>query len=697
MDSTSDSSKPIIFRSLNLFETKHFVAILISFVLVFAIIISYYFEHRLDFSIGDIAPYDITSPSTQPYYNRIKTEELRQQAEEKVSIIYRKNPLILDSILQELSFLKSEVQSQRINRIKTDNEKILEIEKLLSQHDSSRAAASLLIQTDEKNLEDVFVHSASLMSELLERGIQEEELQDVHQLIDRKLVSYNLQEQTRLAVSVIAAQTIRPNMAIDEDATNRQKEEARQKIVPVRETIIQNEIIVAKGNKITPEDFDKLQAVGRISETKFWRDALKALLFALLLLLVLLLFILQHPRNDLFSDWKSFLLLFGLVVAFIFIVRIIAPINQFLIPVFIFAILIRIFFEPVISYYFSLTVVGLSLMIFGTDHQMIISYLLATFIAMVLYSRFKNFTDFILRGIYSSFALAILSFLFIFYFPDTVFYQHPLLITGLAFSNGLIASLLSLGIVILLGNYADFITPLRLFELSDPNSMLLRKLFEIAPGTYQHSIMIANLSSHAAEAIGADPLIARVGSYYHDIGKTISPLSFTENSSGKNLLDEMEPIDAVKIIKSHVVNGLKLAKRYKLPSFIFDFITSHHGDSRISFMFESAKKVDKKLKDDSEFRYPGPKPVSKEVSIVMLADSVEAAVRSIEDKTQEKLEKMVDDIFNHKISNNQLDHSDLTFKDLERIKQSFLITLDSLYHVRLSYPTEKNKQKGNQE
>jgi putative nucleotidyltransferase with HDIG domain len=655
--------------------------------LIFTIIFSYYYERRQGLSVGDVAPYDLSSPITVPYYNRIKTEELRKQAEEKVSIIYRKNPLIFSAIQEELDFLSKAVQAERRVASKNLQEKVLEISKHLGSSDSAPQAASFLLQTDDSNLDLVFSTVSKILSSVLEKGLQEADLTDIDIVINKRIQETTISEAMKLPVYVIANHKIRSNMSIDEDATNRQKEEARQKIVPVRETIIQNEIIVEKGNPITPESYDKLLAVGRIGENKLWHEALKALIYTFLILIMLLFYLfIENTKNSIYQDWKKYLLLFSLVLLFLVLLRFIAPINQFLLPVFIFAILIRVFYNPAFSFYFVAILILISLNLFGVDYLLITSYLLSSLLAMVFYSHLKTFTDFLLKGFYSSAVLALLTFLFLCYFPESVFYGAKLTTTSLLFFNGLVASLLSLGIVVLLGNYADFVTPLRLFELSDPNAPLLRKLFETAPGTYQHSIMIANLASHAADAIGADPLFARVGAYYHDIGKTISPLSFTENSSGKNLLDEMEPIEAVKVIKSHVEYGLVLAKKYRLPSCIHRFISSHHGDNRISFMYESAKKADKTIVDDSDFRYPGPKPMLKEVSIVMLADSVEAAARSMEEKTQEKLEEMVSKIIESKIKSNQLDDSELTFSDLQIIKHSFLFTLDSLYHVRLSYP-----------
>jgi putative nucleotidyltransferase with HDIG domain len=253
-----------------------------------------------------------------------------------------------------------------------------------------------------------------------------------------------------------------------------------------------------------------------------------------------------------------------------------------------------------------------------------------------------------------------------------------------------------MGITVLLEYGWNFVTPLRLFELSDPNSPLLRKMFETAPGTYQHSVMIANISSHAGEAIGLDPLLIRVGSYYHDIGKLPSAYSFTENSSGSNILDSLNPIEAAEKIKGHVTEGLVIANQYKLPKIVKDFIIEHHGTSRISFLFDAAKLANPLQTDDSVFRYPGPKPHSKETTIVMLADSVEAAIRSIDKKTFDNISLTVRNVIATKQKDNQLSESTLSFMELEKVTESFIFTLDSLYHARVSYALTNQKEEEKQ-
>jgi putative nucleotidyltransferase with HDIG domain len=205
--------------------------------------------------------------------------------------------------------------------------------------------------------------------------------------------------------------------------------------------------------------------------------------------------------------------------------------------------------------------------------------------------------------------------------------------------------------------------------------------------------MVANIASHAAKQIGADDMLVRVGSYYHDIGKTVVPFYFTENSSGKNILDDLDPYQSVDVIKGHVLSGKQLADKNRIPSGIQRFILTHHGTTRISFLFQAAQALAPELKNDSQFRYPGPKPVSKEETILMFADSVEAAVRSMPDKDTQKIRDVVEGIINMKIQDGQLIESQLTYAEQYIVQESFIFTLDSLYHSRITYPVEKIEEK----
>jgi putative nucleotidyltransferase with HDIG domain len=255
-----------------------------------------------------------------------------------------------------------------------------------------------------------------------------------------------------------------------------------------------------------------------------------------------------------------------------------------------------------------------------------------------------------------------------------------------ASANGGLSAFISAGIFVTLGSVFGITTRLQLLEMSQLSSPLLLRLQDEAPSTFQHSVIVANLAEKGAHVIGADALVARVGCYYHDIGKLIRPGFFIENQlGGANPHDALDPYDSARIISDHVRDGLALAAEYKVPSRIADFIPEHHGTRLVTYFYRQASKENPDL-DPEMFRYPGPRPQSRETAIAMLADSTEATVRSSSDKTPQRINELVDQVFNERLVEGELDESELTLKDLKALAQSFKSTLRAVYHPRIEYP-----------
>jgi len=239
-------------------------------------------------------------------------------------------------------------------------------------------------------------------------------------------------------------------------------------------------------------------------------------------------------------------------------------------------------------------------------------------------------------------------------------------------------------------------TDLTLLELSNFDRPLLKDLARKAPGTFNHSMTIGTIAEAAAEKINANPLLARVGAYYHDIGKTITPQNFVENQlDNNNIHENLKPEQSVNLIRDHVQEGINLAIENGLPQEVIDFIPMHHGTSIMSYFYERAKELDGENEvNEKDFRYPGPKPNSKETSIIMLADGCESAVRSIEEPDPIKVENIIDNIFKSRIEDRQLDESPVTYADISKMKEAFLSILLGQHHRRIKYPNQEEVEKG---
>jgi hypothetical protein len=274
--------------------------------------------------------------------------------------------------------------------------------------------------------------------------------------------------------------------------------------------------------------------------------------------------------------------------------------------------------------------------------------------------------------------------------PEGLTQPADLLVTGLSgVANGGLSASLALGGLFLVGPLFDIATTMRLIELSRPDHPLLQRLLREAPATYHHSLMVANLAEQAAERIGADALLTRVGAYYHDVGKISRPYFFTENQAkGVNPHDRLDPQTSAEVIIDHVKDGLELARHYRLPRRVRAFIPEHHGTNWVSFFYNKAVQSvgDAALVDESDFRHRGPRPQSRETALVMLADSCEATVRAMRPTSADEVAEIVNRIIDQRVRDGQLGECDLTLRDLQIIRDTFISALKGVFHPRIQYP-----------
>ena len=509
----------------------------------------------------------------------------------------------------------------------------------------------------------------------------------------------------KLGYQIITA-FLKPNLIHNKIETEQRIEAAVTNVPLSKGIVFENERIVNTHERITRETLNKLNSLAaakaerEISEggSKIILPYMGRMLLVSLSLSFAAMF-LTVSRKEIFYDFKKMFLIF---IIFMMVIGTTFLINQFgfssnlkyLIPISIASMLLTIFFDPRVAFIGTVT---LSIIIGGLRGNEFGIMIICLFVGTVSTFAVREIQarSWIIKGILSISIAYILSIAAIEFLQNTEFKDlWNMWLYGLI--NGLLSPILAYGLMIIIETIFRFTTNSTLLELSDLNKPLLRQLAIRAPGTYHHSIMVGNLSEAATEVIGGNALLARVASYYHDIGKMEKAEYFVENQKGgKNPHEKLTPSMSCLILINHVKRGLDLAHDYNLPKEIRDFIPEHHGTNIIRFFYEKAKESSDGVEiNETDFRYPGPKPQTKETGIVMLADSVEAGSRSLKDPSVSRIRGMVNSFVHERLLDSELDECPLTTRDLNLIKKSFVNTLTGMFHGRIEYPDQDKKPFG---
>jgi hypothetical protein len=518
-----------------------------------------------------------------------------------------------------------------------------------------------------------------------------------------KIRELNYSEEIKEALIEFAVHFVYPNIIFNEAATNLEIEQAKNNISKYAGIVNENERVIAKHDRITKQAKLKIEsykeakgdAIG--SEGIFLQLIGKFLhisFFITILAIYLYLF-----RKKIFYDNTKIVLISILVVFVSFVTYLInhltikAPIH-FLIFVPAASMIFTIVFDSRVGFYLTVILSLIVGALRGNDYTFMAMNFIAGGLSVYTVRDIKNRTQ-----IFRSFLFILLGYTAsILAFGLERFAPAETMMVEFAFaaSNALISPVLTYGLLIFFERLFNITTDLTLLELSNFDRPLLRELARKAPGTFNHSMTMGTIAEAAAEKIGANSLLARVGAYYHDIGKTLEPQGFVENQmNSQNLHENLPPEESVHLILKHVNEGIELAKQHKLPQELIDFIPMHHGTTVSTYFYEKAKNLygEEKVKID-DYKYPGPKPDSKETAIVMLADGCESAVRSISDPDPSKVENMINNIFNSRLKEGQLDEAPITFRDISKMKEAFLSILISQHHRRIKYPKQEDVEQG---
>lgn len=651
-------------------------------------------------------------------------EKEKKIAEQKVLPVFLRNisleKMMIDSITSYNKYLLEQIFS---NSIKNKT--------FLSDNSFQ---TFLKYRTKKNNLINLLETSKKILMELYQKGISDFESDDLKK-DSIQLRNKNI-EQTILFSSLIAKDKVdeyllykikasiqgneeinsavfeylknftKPNVVFSLGLTEDAKSLAKQKVTRNIGIVNENERIIAKHDRITPETKLKIDSyrIAKGEERSFILQSLQALgvyLHILLLILPLSIYIYLF-RKKIFDD-NIKIVLISIVFLFISLIAfLINSINtttpiEFLILLPVASMLLTIIFDSRVGFYSNVALALIVGALRGNDYSFAVANIIAGGLAAYTVRDIKNRTQIFRSFLYIlvGYSLSVIAFGFERYQP------LPEILLSLAFvtSNALISPVLTYGLIIFFERIFNITTDLTLLELTDLNRPLLKELSKNAPGTFSHSISMGTLAETTAEAIGANPILARVGAYYHDIGKLIEPEIFVENQiDSHNIHENISPEKSRDIIISHVAKGIELARKNDLPEEIANFIPMHHGTMVLTYFYEKAKNLyGESNVDINEYRYPGPKPNSKETAIVMLADACESTIRSIEESDPQIVENVINNLINSRIEDGQLDEAPLTFSDIKKIKESFFNILIGHHHKRIRYPNQNELETKSEE
>lgn len=638
---------------------------------------------------GEASPQDILAPRKIVYESQILTEQERAKAEAAVADVYNPpDPHVAREQVRRASQVLDYMDALRHDPYASAEEKAALIA-AIPDLDLSPEIISNILRLDDPAWEAVSDETLYVLNQAMREEIRENQVAAAKRRLP-SLIDPTLPEDQAGIVAQLAQSFIKPNSFYDAQQTEANRAAARRAVAPVRRTIERGQAIVREGDIVTALDLEALEALGMLQPEFDRRELVGAGLLMIAVVLSLGLYLLRFQPG--FWLNQRHLLLFGLtLLLFAALAKLMVPghvLMPYLFPTAAASMLLTVLLGP----HFAVTAtVLLGLLVgflAGGSLGLTVYALAGGAIAALSLWRVERLNAFIWTGAYVALTnlIVILAFVLRGQNYDTL---GLLQMTAVGVANGGLATSLAVASFFLLGNLFGITTSVQLMELARPTHPLLHELQMKAPGTYHHSILISNMAEQAAQAIGADALLARVGAYYHDIGKILRPYFFTENQmDGVNVHERLDPKTSAQIIISHVADGLELAKKYRLPRRIRDFIPQHHGTRLASFFCQQAHERSGEV-DEADFRYPGPKPQTREAAIMMLADGVEAAARADRPGSPEEIDQLVRKIIQNRIAEGQLDECDLTLRDLDRIRAAFVSVLQGIYHPRIRYPEEK--------
>ena len=652
---------------------------------------------RYDVKVGSISPETIVAPVDR--IDQVATEQAKEEAARAVPRQYKTDEQVTDEQVEKINRLFLDARRNAEDDSLSEEERVENIRDR-QPFDLSDETLKRLARISADELVQTQSTTRNIVQDVMNGGVDESGLEEARNRVDQQLVTADLGSDARFVAREVARQAIVTNVVYDEARTAAMREAAAESVEPVR--INRGDTIVYEGEEVSEQQYRQLKELGLLNESgRLWPYI--GLTIFIMLLLAFLYFSIDQVKQDLHRDNTRLLML--VMILFINTAGMkIVSLGQsvefssvgYAAPVALGSMLIAILIDVRLALFTGVIFSAVAAVLFNVEGSALFDYRFG-FVTLIMCSAAAfalagaRYRSSVLQAGVVAAAVSIAPITAMQMLTGGGFrWQEFLTSIGFGVGGGFLAAVLTIGLLPFFEAAFSILSPMKLIELSNPNQPLLRKLLIEAPGTYHHSVIVGNLAESAAEAIGADGLLARVGAFYHDLGKTKRPQFFIENQvNSENPHDKISPHLSKTIIINHARDGVDILREANIPKPIQDIAAQHHGTTLLKYFYHKAVKLDDSgqvLEED--FRYPGPKAQFKESAIVGIADSVEAAVRSISRPTPSRIEALVHKIIQDRLEDGQFDECDLTLKELDTIAKSMLQTLQGTFHHRIEYPDD---------
>lgn len=652
-------------------------------------------ESSQSLALGQVAPQDIAAPYAASFESQVLTEAARLAAAEAVPGVYDPpDSRIARQQLEKLNAALDFIADVRADPFASSESRQQDLA-ALAELDLTPANARTLLDLPETRWESLRQEASTVLQDFMRGEIREGRLEDARRRLPTMVSISMTDEQAQLVVDLVGA-FIAPNSMYNQAATELARMRAAQAVPPVTRSFAEGETIIARGQVAEALQLEALEQFGLLRATNRWQTIGVQGLLVILLGSALALYAYRvfpgFLRNTgLIAVTSLLFVLSALAMQFAIPDRTVLP---YFFPAATLPILIATLVSPGMGLMSALVLGALAGFLSPRALELGLYFMLTGTLGALMIGRAERLSSFVWAGLSADLAGVVIVLAFRLPDPSTDLRGMAELLGG-SIASGLISAGLAFGLLLLIGNLLGITTNLQLIELSRPDHPLLQLLLRSAPGSYQHSLQVANMAEQAARSIGANPLLTRVGALYHDVGKAMRPQFFIENQiPGHNIHEQLDPATSASMILGHVHDGIELARKYRLPRDVADFIPEHHGTLETSYQYHAALQAAEGHGDNvdpTDYTYPGPRPRSRETAILMLADGVEAKGRAEMPEDESSIDALVKWVIEDRLSKGQLDRTDLTLKDLDTIRRSFAGTLKSIYHPRIRYPDTVEK------